>query len=116
MDIGTKAWGDCVKNPIPNGNNAEGAATFACLQPLIQNIINVLFFFSAIVAVFFIVLGGIKLITSQGDKEKVASGQKTLTFAIAGLLLIAFAYFILNFVLNFLGVDISRVNSLPTGN
>lgn len=61
--------------------------------------------FAAVVAVFFIVWSGIKLVTSGGDQQKVESAKKTLTFAIGGLIFILASFLIMNFIAQFTGVS-----------
>jgi TRAP-type C4-dicarboxylate transport system permease small subunit len=45
-------------------------------------------------ALAFVIYGGVQLVMSGGDPEKVTKAKKTLTWAIAGVLLIAFSYFV----------------------
>ncbi len=47
-------------------------------------------------AALFIVYGGFLYITSGGNKERIDTAKKTLTYAILGLLLVALAGVILN--------------------
>lgn len=50
------------------------------------------------IAFLLILLGGFKVIMSQGNPESIAAGKDTITSAIAGLLLIIFSVFILRLV------------------
>ena len=95
MNIPTSDWGACVQS---------GVATLKCIPVVLQNVVNFLVMFSAVVAVFFIVWSGIKFVTSQGDQQKIESARKTMTWAIAGLVFILAAFFILNFIAQFTGV------------
>jgi hypothetical protein len=63
---------------------------------LIRLLVNV----SGIVAVIMLIVGGYIFITSGGDSEKVASGQKTLTAAIIGLVIVLLARVLIYFVLD----------------
>jgi hypothetical protein len=54
-------------------------------------------------AIFFLVFGSIKWITSQGDKQKVQSARNTIVFAIIGLIIVLFALVIVGTIGNFLG-------------
>ena len=85
-------------------------ATLNCIPPLFQLILNALFQFAGIVALFFVIFSGIKFLTSGGDEKKIEEARKTLTFAIIGLVLILIAIPIVNFIANI--VDPSLKNCL----
>lgn len=82
-------WGDCVK---------RGVATLECIPKVFQNVINGALLFSGVVALFFIIFSGIKLMLSQGDPKQVEGARHTLTYAILGLLLILLSFLILNLI------------------
>jgi hypothetical protein len=83
-------WGNCVTK--------DGVATLACIGPLFQNILGVLLSFAGVVALFFIILGGFKFITSGGDPKQVEGARQTLTYAIIGLVVILLSFFIINLI------------------
>ncbi len=86
------------------------------LQTLITAIIDLVLVVAALTAFFFLIYGGIKWITSGGDKEQTAAAQKTLTAAIIGLALAFSAWAILNLVTGFFGLNSNDINSsLPSG-
>ncbi len=58
--------------------------------------------FSAIVgiiSVVMIIIGGIRYITSGGDSSKVSAAQNTVLYAVIGLVVVALAQIIVQFVL-----------------
>ena len=65
----------------------------------ITDIFNVAYGMAAVVAVGFIVYGGIQYINSAGDSGKVARAKNTIVFAIAGLLVVLLASTITNIAL-----------------
>lgn len=65
---------------------------------LLGNIISITSFFSGIVAVIFIIVGGIRLITSAGSPKAIEGARKTIIYAVAGLVLSISAYGILVFI------------------
>lgn len=69
------------------------------LVPALQKIINYFLILAGIVALAFIILGGVRYITSQGDDKAAAQGKNTVLFAVIGLLVIGLAAAIVNFVL-----------------
>ena len=80
-----------------------GFNTFGKLATVIITILTGL---AAIVAVFFIILGGLKLVTASGDEKKMAGAQSTITYAIIGIVVTALAFVILQVVQYFFGADV----------
>jgi len=98
MNVPTQEWG-------PAGCLFDGdVATLNCIPVVIQNIVNFALIFASVVAVFLVIFSGIKFISSAGDKEKIESAKKTLTWAIAGLILIIFSFVIINVISEITGV------------
>jgi len=62
---------------------------------------------AGIAVLVMLVWGGYQFLMAGGDKEGAAKAQKTLTYAIGGLILVLSAWIILNLLGNFLGVDFS---------
>lgn len=58
---------------------------------------------AGIVAVAFIIVGGFKLITSQGDPQGTAAGRSTIINALIGLVIALVAITIVSFIGNKLG-------------
>jgi len=89
-------WGDCV---------VDGVAKLTCLPIVLNNVINFALIASGVVALFFIIWAGAKLVTSGGDQKRVEGARKTLTWAIIGLVIILLAFFIVNMVSFLTGVE-----------
>lgn len=69
------------------------------ISGVIRTVINV---FSAIVgsvSVIMIIVGGFRYITSNGDSNNVSAAKNTILYAIVGLVIVAFAQIIVQFVL-----------------
>ena len=56
-----------------------------------------------VVAVIFIIVGGVNYMTSQGDPSKITKGKKIMITGIVGLIICVIAFAIVNFVLIALG-------------
>lgn len=84
----------------------NGVATLRCIPCLIENIVNFGLILSGIVAAFFIVISGIKFISSGGEPMKVGEARRTMTFAIIGLVVVLLSYTILNFAAGAFGITI----------
>ena len=86
----------CLVNDVP---------TLKCIPVVFNNIIAAALTFAGVVALFFIILSGIKMITSGGDPKAVDGAKKTLTFAIIGLVLVLLSFFIGSMIGYITGVD-----------
>lgn len=85
----TEGNGDC--------DNAAGATTK--VNGLIKLVINLFSIVVGVVSVIMIIIGGLKYITSAGDSNNVTSAKNTILYAIIGLVVVALAQFIVQFVL-----------------
>lgn len=65
---------------------------------IIANIADILIHVAGLLAVVFIIYGGIRYITSQGEPENLQSAKKILTNAIVGLILAILASTIVGFI------------------
>ena len=92
--INTAFEGVNTGNLFGSGNelNPDG------IPKLLGNIISIASFISGIVAVIFIIISGIRYITSAGNAKAREGAQKTLIYAIGGLVLSISAYGILTFI------------------
>lgn len=79
----------------------------------IQNIVFAVLVIATVVALFFLIWGGFKWVTSGGDKAKVDAARQTIIAAIIGLILSFLAFFILSLVLGFFGIKFSNLR-IPT--
>lgn len=68
------------------------------LLGLIPTVITYLFIGATMLALAFLILGGIKWITSGGDKHGVENARKTVIFAVIGLVVVFSSFLIINIV------------------
>lgn len=81
-------------NPLPFDNIVE----------LIITVINYALGLAGLIAVVFIINGGIQYITSAGNEEKNKKATSTLTYAVIGLIIVFAAYAIKVSIENALGL------------
>ena len=94
-----ESWWDKVE--IPPGIPRD-------IQDLIRIIgvfITVAYSFAGVAAVAYIIFAGYTIMTASGDPQKLKKGQDTLTYAIAGLVLVVCSGLIVEFVARLLGVE-----------
>lgn len=65
----------------------------------LTKILNIIFSVMGALAFFMLVLAGFRYTISQGDPTKVADSKRMIVYTIVGLLVIALAATIVNFVL-----------------
>lgn len=89
-------------NCITEGsNNAKtGGAKSNDVATLIETVTNLLLFFIGAVSVIYIVLGGVKYTTSNGDTNAIKSAKDTIMYAVIGLIAAIAAYAIVQAVIN----------------
>ncbi len=70
----------------------------------IGNIIVIVIIISIVIALFYLVYGAVRWITSRGEKEQIEGARNQIIAAIIGLILIFLTIFIMSFVLGVLGI------------
>lgn len=94
---------DVIINPCPEG--ATGISAALCTMGvgdfggLISVLINAAFVIAVIIALAYLIYGGIRWIMSQGDKTKVENARNHVIAAVLGLVIVFMAYLIINIVL-----------------
>jgi hypothetical protein len=100
MDLFTRPWGDCI---IDDGGNQ--IATLSCIWPLMSNLINAALVLSAVVALYYIIISGLRFISSRGDAQALENAKKTLTFAIIGFAFILLSFTFFNLIFTITGIE-----------
>ena len=73
---------------------------------LISALVGSIMIIASLLAFAYLLMGGIKWITSGGDKAGMEEARNKITHAIVGLIIVGAAWAIMNLVQNFLGVQI----------
>jgi hypothetical protein len=83
-------WNDTTKNcdGVENGD----------LMPIIKTVINIMLFIVGILSVIMIVFGGIRYVTSAGNKTAVDSAKNTIIYSVVGLVVAIVAFALVNWV------------------
>ena len=82
-------------------------ATFSTLlNPLISNLL----IFSALIALFTIIISGFNYITASGDKAKAEQYARMLNYALLGLAVVVSAYLITTIVGQIVNIDLFNPN------
>ena len=76
----------------------DGVATLQCIPAVFSNVVDWAFGLAGLTAVFFIIFAGFKFLTSGGDPKQVDGARKTLTYAIAGLIIVFISFAIIKLI------------------
>ena len=79
-----------VKDINGNGN----------LRSDVGDVLNMIIYVIGLAAVIVIIIGGINIVTSQGDPSKVKKGKDAVLYGVIGLIVTISAWAIVRFVLN----------------
>lgn len=89
---------------VTNGGDCSGTTDTSSgagnINGIIKTVINIFSIIVGVVAVIMIIIGGLRYITSGGDSNNVSGAKNTIIYAIIGLVVVALAQFIVQFVLN----------------
>jgi hypothetical protein len=79
------------------------------IPSLVSGLVKLILVIAALVAFFFLIIGGIKWITSQGDKANTEAARNTITAALIGLLIVFGAWAIIRLIETFFGITILQL-------
>jgi hypothetical protein len=79
---------------------ADAAVTGDGLTLVLHRLVNIFSAIVGVIAVFMIMVGGLKYITSGGESAKVSGARNTIIYAIVGLVIVALSQYIVAFVLS----------------
>lgn len=82
-------------------------AKISDLETIFGNVVKSALGFAGIVLFVLLLTGGFKYITSGGDPKALEGAQKTITYAVAGLILILVSFLILVLIKTLTGVDVT---------
>ncbi len=101
QSIDTKKETQCGSNIslAQTGCDNDVTAGGSGVQSLITRIINTLSVLVGAICVIMIIIGGFRYVTSAGESNSVSGAKNTILYAIVGLIIVAFAQIIVQFVL-----------------
>ncbi|MBP9813343.1 hypothetical protein KBC51_02805 [Candidatus Saccharibacteria bacterium] len=84
------------------------------INDILAMVINIFSWFVGVVAVIFVIVGAFKYITSGGDASAVKSAKDTLLYAIIGLVIVAVAQVLVQFVLTKSNQAVNKTTNMQT--
>jgi len=105
LSVALPAFASAV-SPCPKSTGFGSLCNFGItdIEALVKNGVTILFIVAVVASLFFLIFGGIRWISSGGDKTRLESARNTIIASIIGLILVFSSYFILNLVLEFFGL------------
>lgn len=92
-----------VSGDIAGTTNCDASDTVDAdnrINGIIATAIRIFQVVVGLISVIFIIMGGLKYITSGGDATSVGSAKNTILYAMVGIVVVALAEIIVQFVLN----------------
>jgi len=109
--------GRSVDDPETPDINESQPCTACDLLVLLQNVLHFALTIAFLIVVIFAIVGGFRWILSGGNEENIKAGQKTLSSALIGLVIILCAWLIVNTVFWLVktigGEDYTGTGALP---
>lgn len=101
-----------INNPVLYGS-LRCLTGVGFMNRFLPSLITVFFIVAVVVAFIFLIIGGIKWITSGDDKDATAKARDTITAAIVGLVLVFLVYAILRLIDYFFHINLITIDVSP---
>lgn len=82
------------------GTSSEVAVPSISGTQLVNNTLNVVYFIAGFVAIGMIIYAGIRYMNANGEVDRIKAAHRTLSYGIAGLIIVALAFAITAFVIS----------------
>ena len=106
------------QTPPAGGMQGQGAQTLynpikdaSNLTELLLKIMRGFIYITGIWAVAFIIIGGFKMVISQGNEEAVTAAKKSIMWSVLGLIVVLLAFSIIAIIQNLIGIDVQDVKT-----
>lgn len=89
-----------VPDPGGTGLGGSGITSESSVTGFILRVINIALALAGLIAVFFLILGGFRYITSMGNEETTGQAKKIILNAIIGIVVIILSFVIIRVISN----------------
>jgi glycerol uptake facilitator-like aquaporin len=103
LTVPTYAYDICTDSNVPEDVRAASGCSVGNVKNIsdvVSGILNGVIGMLGLVAVAFIIVGGVNYMTSAGDPGKTKKAKDTILYACIGLIVCALAFAITNFTIN----------------
>lgn len=87
-----------MPSPVPIQTVFHPASRFTTAGQFFGDILTIMLIVAGVMAISFIIVGGIKMITASGDPKALESARGTVLHAIMGLVFVVLAFVIIQVV------------------
>lgn len=94
------AAGNGLTNVQSGVTTTETAAGGLSMQTVISTVIGTMLFIVGLLAVVMLIYGGIRYVTSHGDKAQVTAAKETIMYAVVGLVVAIAAFAVVQWITN----------------
>lgn len=94
------AAGNGLTNVQSGVTTTETAAGGLTMQQVINTVIGTMLFIVGLLAVVMLIYGGIRYVTSHGDKAQVTAAKETIMYAVVGLVVAIAAFAVVQWITN----------------
>lgn len=112
LGITSSAFAQASVNPCANVQSGFGNLcnlNANNLGGLVGAAVTFILIVVVLIALFYLIWGGIRWVTSGGEKSKVTEARQHILAAIIGLVIAFLAFFILSLALSFFGLSLSNL-------
>ena len=81
--------------------------TLKCLEAVYSQILKIVISLGLLALLVMLTIGGFKYLTSGADPKAATAAKQTMTYAVAGIALMAIAYLIFRFIEFYTGVKVT---------
>ncbi len=92
--------------PVPTGGLFDCGQRVCTGRDIIHVLVELILIIAIFLALYFIGRGGLDMITSGGEKEKLKSGRERVVYAAIGLMVIFISFAMINVVGAFFGFNL----------
>lgn len=100
-----------IDSGLPQGVPTGGLFTTG--QNIITVTLQFLFVAAILLSFYYMVRGGINMMSSGGEKERFHLGRERVRYAILGLLVVFFSIFLVNFIGSLFGINLLEIPFIP---
>lgn len=94
------AFADGLNNVQSGVTKTKDAAGGLSMQTVISTVIGTMLFVVGLLAVVMLIYGGIRYVTSHGDKAQVTAAKETIMYAVVGLVVAIAAFAVVQWITN----------------
>lgn len=94
------AFANGLSNVQSGVTKTETEAGGLTMQQVINTVIGTMLFIVGLLAVIMLIYGGIRYVTSHGDKAQVTAAKETIMYAVVGLVVAIAAFAVIHWITN----------------